>query len=73
MFGIYKYENGLQFTGKVAATREAAGNYLGKAHGYKEDRFMGYGEKGELIYEEVFVPYYNKYAFEIIEIEMVED
>lgn len=33
MFGIYKYECGLQFTGLVAATEEEAWAYLDKTYG----------------------------------------
>lgn len=72
MFGIYKYENGLKFTGKIAATKEAAENFLGQLYGHMEDKFMGWGDNGEMRYEQVFVPYYNKRAFEIIELETVE-
>ena len=72
MFGIYKYENGLKFTGKIATTKEAAENFLGQLYGRMEDKFVGWDDNGEMRYEQVFVPYYNKRAFEIIELETVE-
>lgn len=33
MVGIYKYENGLKFTGIIAKTEEEAWQYLDKIHG----------------------------------------
>lgn len=54
MVGIYKYANGLQFTGIVAETEEDAKTYLRNKNGYTRD--------GE------FVPYYNEDAIEIKEV-----
>lgn len=33
MFGIYKYENGLQFTGIIVKTEKEAWDYLDKTYG----------------------------------------
>ena len=71
MVGIYKYENGLKFTGKVAASREEAVAYLEQKHGKYCDTFVGYAEDGTKMYEKKFYPWYREDAYEIIEIEVV--
>ena len=58
MVGIYKYENGLRFTGIVANTEKEAWAYLDKTYG-KEI----FGQKAKC----------NRQAFELIELQMVED
>lgn len=68
MVGIYRYENGLQFTGVVASTVEDAKTYLGNKYGKIEPVFVGFDESGKPAYEEKFVPFYNKDAFEIKEL-----
>ena len=35
MVAIYKYENGLKFTGKIAKSEEEAWEYLDKTHGHE--------------------------------------
>lgn len=72
MFGIYKYEMGLKFTGKVATSKEKAEEYLGNKYGTWMSFYVGCDEFGKLIYEERFVPGYNKDAFKIIELEIIE-
>ena len=73
MFGIYAYENGLKFTGKVAATKEAAEHYLATKYGKIEKCYTGKrDENGYPIYEDKFVPYYNKEAFVIKSLEVVD-
>ena len=71
MVGIYKYANGLEFTGKVAASREEAVAYLEQRHGFYVDSFVGYAEDGTKIYEKKFTPWYREDAYEIIELEVV--
>lgn len=34
MFGIYKYESGLKFTGWIARTEKEAWNFLDKKYGF---------------------------------------
>lgn len=46
MFGIYKYECGLQFTGIVAKTEEEAWAYLDKKYG-REINGVWYGYNRE--------------------------
>ena len=72
MFGIYKYENGLQFTGKVARTEQEAKNYLAQTHGKIQPVFTGKRENdGTPIYENKLVPGYNEEAFIIQFVELV--
>lgn len=71
MVGIYKYENGLRFTGKVCKSHEDAERYLGNKYG-REYPYPVKFENGEWVYENRFVPGYNKDAFKILEVEMVE-
>lgn len=72
MFGIYKFENGLRFTGKVARTEEEAKDYLAKTHGKIQPVFTGKREiDGTPIYENKFVPGYNTEAFVIQFVELV--
>jgi hypothetical protein len=72
MVGIYKYENGLVFTGVIASTKEEAETYLAKEHGSFEQVFNGKrDENGCPIYEYKFVPKYNKSAFVIKELKQV--
>lgn len=69
MVGIYKCENGLQFTGIIADTVEDAKRYLGNKYGYMSEKFTGeFDENGNLKYKEVFVPYYNPQTFKIKEL-----
>ena len=73
MFGIYKYEAGLKFTGKIAKTKELAEKYLGEKYGQVEDVWSGKrDENGYPIYVKKFVPWYNKEAFVIKELEIIE-
>ena len=72
MFGIYKYENGLQFTGKIARTEQEAKKYLAQTYGKVQPVFTGKREiDGTPIYENRFVPDYNKEAFIIQRIELI--
>lgn len=72
MFGIYKYENGLQFTGKVARTEQEAKNYLAQIYGKTQLVFTGKRETdGTPIYEKKFVPNYNAKAFVIQFVELI--
>ena len=73
MFGIYVYECGLKFTGKIAPTRESAEKYLGNKYGKVESVYTGkLDANGHPIYVDTFVPWYNKDAFVIKELEVVE-
>lgn len=65
MYGIYKYEGGLQFTGMVAHSVEEAEKYLGEKYGKVWEYPIGYDENDQLIYEKRFTPWYNKEAFKI--------
>ena len=65
MFGIYRYANGLQFTGVVAETEEKAKEYLANKYGKIQLVFTGKYEDNKPVYEERFVPSYNKEAFKI--------
>ena len=58
MVAIYKYENGLKFTGMIAESAEKADEYLGNKFGYW--------------YKGVFYPDYNKNAFVFREVELVD-
>ena len=72
MFGIYKYENGLQFTGKIAKTEQEAKDYLSNTYGAIKPVYTGKRKAdGTPIYEERFIPYYNKDVFTIQPIELV--
>lgn len=72
MFGIYKYENGLQFTGKVAKTEQEAKDYLSKTYGTVQSVFTGKRQPdGTPIYENKFVPNYNKNVFVIKPVELI--
>ena len=72
MFGIYKYENGLQFTGKIANTEKEAETYLANKYGKMELVYSGkHNENNVPLYEEVFIPWYNKESFCIKELELV--
>ena len=72
MFGIYKYENGLQFTGKVAKTEQEAKNYLAQVYGTVKPVFTGKRQTdGTPIYEDRFVPGYNENAFVIQPVDLV--
>ena len=69
MVGIYKYENGLVFTGVIASSEEEAKAYLANKYGSFEQVFSGKrDENGYPIYEYEFVPKYNKSAFVIKEL-----
>lgn len=72
MFGIYKYENGLRFTGKIAKTEQEAKDYLAKTYGTIKPVFTGRRKSdGTPIYEDKFVPGYNKDAFVIKPVELI--
>ena len=72
MYGIYKYENGLHFTGKIAHSVEEAEQYLGNKFGKMEEVFTGARDKNNYpIYEKHFVPNYNKDAFKIMPLEII--
>lgn len=72
MFGIYKYENGLQFTGKVAKTEQEAKDYLAKTYGTVKPVFIGKRQPdGTPVYENKFVPDYNENTFVIQSIELI--
>ena len=68
MVGIYKYENGLVFTGIIASSEEEAETYLAHRYGSFEPVFSGRDENGYPIYAYEFVPKYNKSAFVIKEL-----
>ena len=72
MFGIYKYEMGLKFTGIIATSKEKAEEYLGNKYGAWMDFYTGCDKCGNLIYEKRFVPSYNKDAFKIIKLKIIE-
>lgn len=72
MFGIYVYENGLRFTGKIAKTEEEAKKYLGQTYGKIEKVYAHKRDENNCpIYEEKFVPNYNKNAFVIKKLETI--
>lgn len=72
MVGIYKYEGGLKFTGKIAESVEEAKAWLKNKYGKKVKIPSHFDkEKGELIYTEVFDPSYNESAFEILPVEKI--
>lgn len=72
MVGIYKYENGLVFTGIIASSKKNAEAYLAKKYGSFEQVFCGkWDENSYPIYESKFVPSYNKFAFVIKELKQV--
>jgi hypothetical protein len=72
MVGIYKYENGLVFTGVIATSKEKAETYLAEKYGSFEQVFNGKrDENGYPIYERKFVPKYNKSAFVIKELKQI--
>lgn len=58
MYGLFKYEMGLQFTGIVAETKEKIIEYLNNKYAYI------YEYKGE----RYSIPQWNKEAFKIKEI-----
>ena len=70
MVGIYKYENGLVFTGIIAQSKERAESYLSVKYGSIEQVFTGeWDENDEPIYERK--PKYNKSAIVIKELKQV--
>ena len=72
MVGIYKYENGLVFTGMIAISKEKAESYLAKKYGSFEMVFNGQrDEDNRPIYEHRFVPKYNESAFVIKELKQI--
>lgn len=71
MVGIYRYQNGLVFTGEIANSIEEAKAYLGKKYGRIEKVFSKWDNNGKPIYKSRFVPYYNKEAFEFLEVKIV--
>lgn len=72
MVGIYKYENGLIFTGVIASSKKKAETYLAEKYGSFEQVFNGKrDENGCPIYERKFVPKYNKSAFVIKELKQI--
>jgi hypothetical protein len=72
MVGIYQYEGGLKFTGKIAETVEEAKAWLGSKYGKKVKIPSHFDkEKREFVYKEVFDPSYNENAFEILPVEKI--
>ena len=72
MFGIYKYENGLQFTGKIPRTEEEARSYIAQICGRVQPVFTGNRENdGTPIYENKFVPSYNTEAFVVKPVDLI--
>lgn len=71
MVGIYKYENGLVFTGVVANTVADAEAYLGNKYGYREIEEFSHFENDCPVYTKRFVPRYNKNAFVIKSVEFI--
>ena len=70
MVGIYKYENGLVFTGIIADSKEKAEYYLANKYNSFERVFIGkWDENDEPIYERK--PKYNKSAIVIKELKQV--
>lgn len=63
MFGIYQYQNGLQFTGIIAKTEEEAWAYL--------DKKIGKESKMKLSNGEWYYPRANRKAFEIKKIKLI--
>lgn len=72
MYGIYKYENGLCFTGKIANSIEEAESYLGKRFGKVELVYTGNRDaNGYPLYEDRFVPCFNENVYKILPLETV--
>ena len=72
MLAYMKYENGLQFIGKVAKTEQEAKDYLAKTYVTIKPVFTGKRQSdGTPIYENKFVPGYNEDAFVIQPIELI--
>ena len=72
MVGIYKYENGLVFTGIIAQSKQRAESYLAVKYGSIEQVFTGeWDENDEPIYERKFVPKYDKSVFVIKELKQI--
>lgn len=72
MVGIYKYENGLFFTGVIASSKEKAENYLAEKYGsFERVLSVKRDENGYPIYESELVPQYNKSAFVIKELKQI--
>lgn len=72
MVGIYKYECGLKFTGIIAPNKEKAEKFLSEKYGYYNERYIGDDENGKPKWKKYFQPWYNKDAFEILELTTVE-
>ena len=72
MVGIYKYENGLKFTGIIAPDKETAEKFLSEKYGCYGKKYVGRDENGYPKWEECFLPGYNKDAFEILEVSIIE-
>ena len=72
MVGIYKYECGLKFTGIIAPDKETAEKFLSEKYGYYSEKYVGRDENNEAKWEKFFQPWYNKDAFEILELTIVE-
>lgn len=69
MVGIFKYENGLKFTGMIAENEETAKSFLAKKHGKEEEVFTGkFDKEGRPIYKIEFVPQYCENAYKIMPI-----
>lgn len=54
MVGIYKYENGLKFTGMIASNREKAEKFLSEKYGYIDEVYGGRDENGKIKWEKNF-------------------
>lgn len=72
MVGIYKYEDGLKFTGMIASDKETAEKFLSEKYGYYSERYIGRDENGKAKWEKYFQPWYKKDAFEILELTTIE-
>ena len=73
MVGIFKYENGLQFTGMVAENEEIAKSFLARKHGKEEEVFTGkFDKEGRPLYKIEFVPQYREDVYKIIPIAKID-
>lgn len=72
MVGIYKYEDGLKFTGMIATDKETAEKFLSEKYGRYSERCVGRDENGEIVWEKYFQPWYNKDVYKILELITVE-
>lgn len=71
MYGIYKIENGLRFTGIVAETEEKAVEYLSNLYGKWEEYPAKDWTPNNRKYVRKFIPQYNKEAFRIKKVTVI--